>query len=87
MPNLAEEISTLNKKSLYKYRAKIYNEIAESLDKNNEIEAAVKAYQIAFKYADNVTLWCGAIDPDLNEHAYIVPGLGDAGDLAYGIKI
>ncbi|MBQ2182240.1 MAG: uracil phosphoribosyltransferase, partial [Bacteroidaceae bacterium] len=27
------------------------------------------------------------IDPDLNEHAYIVPGLGDAGDLAYGLKI
>lgn len=36
---------------------------------------------------DDVTLWCGAIDPQLNEHAYIVPGLGDAGDLAYGDKI
>lgn len=35
----------------------------------------------------NVTLWCGAIDPLLNEHSYIVPGLGDAGDLAYGDKI
>jgi len=40
-----------------------------------------------FKDIDQVTLWCGAIDPDLNEHAYIVPGLGDAGDLAYGTKI
>ena len=40
-----------------------------------------------FKDADNFTLWCAAIDPDLNEHAYIVPGLGDAGDLAYGPKI
>ncbi len=36
---------------------------------------------------DNMTLWCAAIDPELNEHAYIVPGLGDAGDLAYGEKI
>lgn len=36
---------------------------------------------------DNLTLWCGAIDPELNEHAYIVPGLGDAGDLAYGTKL
>ena len=35
----------------------------------------------------NVTLWCGVIDPSLNEHSYIVPGLGDAGDLAYGDKI
>lgn len=33
------------------------------------------------------TLWCGAIDPELNEHMYIVPGLGDAGDLAYGDKL
>ena len=36
---------------------------------------------------DDVTLWCAAIDPELNEHKYIVPGLGDAGDLAYGEKI
>ncbi|HKK09301.1 MAG TPA: uracil phosphoribosyltransferase [Bacteroidales bacterium] len=34
----------------------------------------------------NVTLWVGAIDPTLNEKAYIIPGLGDAGDLAYGVK-
>ena len=36
---------------------------------------------------DNVTLWVAAIDPILDEHAYIVPGLGDAGDLAYGEKL
>ncbi len=39
-----------------------------------------------FKDTD-VTLWCAAIDPELNDHLYIVPGLGDAGDLAYGGKI
>ena len=39
-------------------------------------------------FADkDYTLWCGAIDPELNEHMYIVPGLGDAGDLAYGDKL
>lgn len=32
------------------------------------------------------TIWVGAIDPEINEHSYIVPGLGDAGDLAYGVK-
>ena len=36
---------------------------------------------------DDVTLWCAAIDPVLNEKKYIVPGLGDAGDLCYGTKI
>ena len=40
-----------------------------------------------FKNMPNVDLWCAAVDPELNEHAYIVPGLGDAGDLAYGEKI
>ena len=34
-----------------------------------------------------VTLWTGAIDEELTTHSYIVPGLGDAGDLAYGEKI
>lgn len=37
--------------------------------------------------SDDVVLVCGAIDPVLNEHKYIVPGLGDAGDLMYGDKI
>jgi len=36
--------------------------------------------------ADRTTLWIGAIDEHINSHSYIVPGLGDAGDLAYGIK-
>lgn len=36
--------------------------------------------------ADKTTLWVGAIDREINAHSYIVPGLGDAGDLAYGIK-
>ena len=33
-----------------------------------------------------VTLWVGAIDEELTNHSYIVPGLGDAGDLAFGAK-
>ena len=36
---------------------------------------------------ENVTLWCAAIDPVLNEKKYIVPGLGDAGDLCFGEKL
>ena len=37
--------------------------------------------------SDDVTLWIAAIDPMLNDVAYIVPGLGDAGDLCYGDKL
>jgi len=36
---------------------------------------------------DNCHLWIASIDEKLNKHSYIVPGLGDAGDLAYGIKL
>ena len=36
--------------------------------------------------AEKVTLWVAAIDEELTSHSYIVPGLGDAGDLAYGVK-
>jgi len=35
----------------------------------------------------DTTLWCAAIDPGMNEHKYIVPGFGDAGDLCYGEKL
>jgi uracil phosphoribosyltransferase len=37
--------------------------------------------------SEEVTLWVGAIDEELTAQAYIVPGLGDAGDLAFGSKI
>ncbi len=36
--------------------------------------------------ADRTTIWVAAVDNEINSHSYIVPGLGDAGDLAYGIK-
>jgi uracil phosphoribosyltransferase len=35
----------------------------------------------------NYTLWVGAVDDELTAQAFIVPGLGDAGDLAYGKKV
>lgn len=36
--------------------------------------------------AENTSLWLGVVDDKINAHSYIVPGLGDAGDLAYGVK-
>lgn len=54
--------------------------------------ASVIASQVAIDYIrerfpdDKTTVWVGTIDPEINSHSYIVPGLGDAGDLAYGIK-
>jgi len=38
-------------------------------------------------FPDNTEIWVGAIDTELTAQSYIVPGLGDAGDLAFGIKV
>lgn len=54
--------------------------------------ASVIASQQALSYISGVfpdahtSIWCAAVDSELNEHSYIVPGLGDAGDLAFGEK-
>jgi uracil phosphoribosyltransferase len=43
--------------------------------------------QLSQRLDNNVTLWVAAIDEELTSHCYIVPGLGDAGDLAFGGKL
>lgn len=53
--------------------------------------AAVIASKQAIEYVkehfpENTIVWVAAVDDVLNDHGYIVPGLGDAGDLAYGVK-
>ena len=39
------------------------------------------------KFPENTHLWIAAVDKTLNDKGYIVPGLGDAGDLAFGPKL
>jgi uracil phosphoribosyltransferase len=36
---------------------------------------------------NQIKIWCGDIDDELTAKGYIVPGLGDAGDLAFGVKV
>ncbi|GAD05316.1 uracil phosphoribosyltransferase [Porphyromonas crevioricanis JCM 15906] len=54
--------------------------------------ASVIASRQAIDYLEEhlpqeVTLWVAAVDEKINDHSYIVPGLGDAGDLSYGSKL
>jgi len=55
--------------------------------------ASVISSQFAVDYIQKhlpeakTTIWTAAIDPELNDHSYIIPGLGDAGDLAFGLKL
>lgn len=70
----------------------VYKElIANGAPKHTHIVSAIASVQgIDFlqKHLPNkkCTLWVGAIDQELTAKSYIVPGLGDAGDLAYGNK-
>jgi len=44
-------------------------------------------YVKAHMPTQDFTIWCGVVDEELTAHSYIVPGLGDAGDLAFGEKM
>jgi uracil phosphoribosyltransferase len=44
-------------------------------------------YVLKHTNPDKCTLWCATVDPELTSKSYIVPGIGDAGDLAYGVKL
>lgn len=54
------------------------------------VAAVASTYGVEFVKShlpENITIWCAAIDDELTAQSYIVPGLGDAGDLAYGTKL
>ena len=67
------------------------NLLHRGLPKHTHLVTIISSSE-GIKYAkkhlpENCTLWTAAIDNDLTAHSYIVPGLGDAGDLAFGEKI
>lgn len=69
-----------------------YNELIGASKPNHTHLVAIIASQEGINYlksktsSNDVTIWVGAIDDELTAQAYIVPGLGDAGDLAFGCK-
>lgn len=48
--------------------------------------ACTEGIEFLRRYEPAVKIWCGSIDEELTAKGYIVPGLGDAGDLAFGEK-
>jgi uracil phosphoribosyltransferase len=71
----------------------VYKSLTIGTKPKKVILASVIAAQEGVDYLEkvfptaDVTLYTAAIDPELNEHKYIVPGLGDAGDLCFGEKL
>ena len=50
------------------------------------IIAAPEGIERVHKDHPDVDIYCAAVDEKLNDHCYIVPGLGDAGDRIFGTK-
>ena len=50
------------------------------------IIAAPEGVERVHKDHPDVDIYCAAVDEKLNDHGYIVPGLGDAGDRIFGTK-
>ena len=71
-------VRTINELNAYGKPAKVHIVAA--------IACRVGVNEVQAKLPD-ATIWAGAVDEKLDEHSYIVPGLGDAGDLAFGEKL
>jgi len=70
----------------------VFNKILDTHQPKEIHIAVVIAVPEGIKYVSenlpkNCHLWVASLDEKLNEKNYIVPGLGDAGDLAYGTKL
>lgn len=50
------------------------------------VVASPQGIDVVRSHHPDVPIWAAAVDKGLNDHSYIVPGLGDAGDRIYGTK-
>ena len=69
------------------YKAMIHRGIPRHTHIVALIASAEAVNYVKMHMPSNITIWIGAVDEELTAQSYIVPGLGDAGDLAFGDKI
>lgn len=69
------------------YRALLQKGTPSNIHIVSAIASKVAVDYLRKTMPETTKLWVAAIDDEINDHAYIVPGLGDAGDLAFGEKL
>ncbi len=69
------------------YQAMLRNGVPKQLHVASIIASAEGLSYVRQHLPANTQYWLGAVDEELTTQSYIVPGLGDAGDLAYGSKL
>ncbi len=92
-PNLNDKVVLLSdpmlasgKSMVLAYKALLENGTPKKIHVVSVIGSQQGVDFISKNLPDNSTLWIGAVDPKMTSQSYIVPGLGDAGDLSFGIK-
>jgi uracil phosphoribosyltransferase len=83
---LIDPMLATGKSLVYAYQALLKYGKPKEVHVVSAIAARPGIAYLAIKMPE-VKIWVGAIDEDLNDKFYIVPGLGDAGDLAFGKKL
>lgn len=68
------------------YKALLHKGTPAKIHVASVIASARSIDYVKAHFPEDTTVWCGDIDAEVNAHSYIVPGLGDAGDLAFGVK-
>lgn len=68
------------------YKALLHKGTPAKIHVASVIASARSIDYVKAHFPEDTTIWCGDIDAEVNAHSYIVPGLGDAGDLAFGVK-
>lgn len=84
---IADPMLATGKSMLQTYEALLRNGTPEQVHLVSVLAAPEGLEYLKAHIQTPVHFWTAALDDHLNEHAYIVPGLGDAGDLSYGEKL
>ena len=92
-PNVSNKVVVLNdpmlasgKSMVLAYKALLKKGVPKKIHVVCVIASQEGVDFIAKHFPENTSLWVGAIDSEMTKESYIVPGLGDAGDLAFGSK-
>ncbi len=84
---LADPMLATGQSLIAVYEAIKKQEIAKEIHLVSVIGSTDGINFIKNHFPENTHLWIAAIDNKLNDKGYIIPGLGDAGDLAFGVKL
>ena len=83
---LSDPMLASGKSMVLAYKALLWKGVPKKIHVVSVIASQEGVDFVKNNLPEDTTIWIGAIDKEMTKESYIVPGLGDAGDLAFGIK-